>query len=189
VTGTDPSPPLRRLPVPQCEPPYDDERPGEPTPAPSAGAHGPAVQGALALSFVLPSGLPATPEVPPDLRLVPPPDDDFGPRPTARAALPEPRRWGARLVQAVVEVLAGERPVAQLLRWTTDDVYAQLVGDRRPPRTSVSRAVVRSIHVCEPVDGVAEVAATVRQGPRTVAVALRLEGLDGRWLATALVVG
>ena len=41
----------------------------------------------------------------------------------------------------------------------------------------------------EPVDGVAEVAALVRRGARSTAVALRLEGLDGRWQCTALELG
>ena len=35
----------------------------------------------------------------------------------------------------------------------------------------------------------AEVAALVRRGVRTTAVALRLEGLDGRWQCTALELG
>ena len=37
--------------------------------------------------------------------------------------------------------------------------------------------------------GSVEVAAIVRRGPRSGAVALRLEGLDGRWLITAIEVG
>jgi hypothetical protein len=48
---------------------------------------------------------------------------------------------------------------------------------------------VSSVRLTEPADGVAEVAATVRRGRRTTAVALRLEGLDGRWQCTALEVG
>jgi hypothetical protein len=177
----------------------------------------PAVQGALALSFVLPSGLPAVPEPPAAHPCVLPgadratwgrtgaaadPDlDDFGPQPTRRAHLPEPRAWGGRLVQALVEVLAGDRPAGQLVRWTSSEVYddvTALVPVRarprwsrpRPPGTEPpTRAAVRSVHVTEPADGVAEVAATVTRGRRTTAVALRLEGLDGRWQCTALELG
>jgi hypothetical protein len=156
------------------------------------------VQGTLALAFVLPNGIPAAPDPPPDLRLVPRPaaeDDadavDFGPQPTPTTALPAARTWSARFAQAVVEVLAGDRPVSQLVRWTTtsvyDDLAALVVGpDGRGP---AARGVVRSIHVSEPVDGVAEVAALVRRGARSTAVALRLEGLDGRWQCTALELG
>ena len=58
---------IRRLPVPRSEPPYDDERASaEDEPAIASGA----VQGTLALSFLLPSGLPAVPEAP-ALRLLP----------------------------------------------------------------------------------------------------------------------
>jgi hypothetical protein len=45
------------------------------------------------------------------------------------------------------------------------------------------------VHVAEPADGVAEVAAMVRRGARTTAVAVRLEGLDGRWQCTAVELG
>jgi len=107
------------------------------------------------------------------------------------SALPEPHGWAARLVQALIEVLAGDRPVGQLVRWTSTEVYDE-VSALTLPRGSgerTSRGVVRSVHVSEPVDGVAEVAALVRRGRRTNAVALRLEGLDGRWQCTALELG
>ena len=146
-----------------------------------------------------PQRVPAAPVPPPDLRLVPSPaaeDDadavDFGPQPTATAALPRPAAWSARFAQAVVEVLAGDRPVSQLVRWTTtsvyDDVAALIVGPAAV-RGAAARGVVRSVHVSEPADGVAEVAALVRRGARSTAVALRLEGLDGRWQCTALELG
>ena len=86
------------------------------------------------------------------------------------------------------------------MRWTSSAVYddvAALLPVHRPGRVSRStgtadqavRAAVCSVHLTEPADGVAEVAATVRRGRRTTAVALRLEGLDGRWQCTALEVG
>jgi hypothetical protein len=208
----------RRLPVPACEPPFDDEV-GRDHTWPAVGAPGrPAgeapVQGTLALAFLLPSGLPAAPRPAPALHLVPDlparcdstaVEDlaDFGPQPTSRAALPEPRAWAGRLVQAIVEVLAGDRPLTQLVRWTTTEVYEEvtaLLSARRPAGVhgqasgrravdEVVRAAVSSVRLTEPADGVAEVAATVRRGRRTTAVALRLEGLDGRWQCTALEVG
>jgi hypothetical protein len=193
---------LRRLPVPVSEPPYDDERPGRYGVVTATSTRsgwdrgsGPAVQGTLALAFVLPSGVPAAPVAPPELRLVPRPsaqDDadevDFGPQPTGTAALPPLRRWSAQFAQAVVEVLAGDRPVSQLVRWTTSGVFDDLAG-RIDASPSESRGVVKSLHVSEPADGVAEIAAAVRRGPRSTALALRLEGLDGRWQCTALEVG
>jgi len=68
-------------------------------------------------------------------------------------------------------------------------VFDDLAGRIDTSPTEPSRGVVRSLHVSEPADGVAEVAASVRRGPRCTALALRLEGLDGRWQCTALEVG
>ena len=186
---------LRRLPVPASEPPYDDERAGH-----HAGPGVPAVQGTLALAFLLPSGVPSTPVAPPELRLVPARPEaeeeadavDFGPQPTATADLPEARSWAGRFAQALVEVLAGDRPLAQLVRWTTTGVYDEVSGLVAGPGTAspdAARGVVRSVHVSEPADGVAEICALVRRGARSTAVALRLEGLDGRWQCTALELG
>jgi hypothetical protein len=46
---------------------------------------------------------------------------------------------------------------------------------------------VRSIHVQQRPEGIAEVSATVRRGGRYAAVALRLEGVNGGWQCTELV--
>ncbi len=186
----------RRLPAPQCEPPYDEEfaLPGDRVQVTAR----PAAQGTLALAFRLPSGLPARPVAPPRLRLVPgqhDPDFDpeFAPQPTPRTALPAPTAWSARFVQALIEVLWGGRPSTQLLRWTDAAVYAHIQRRAgvamRVPATRGARPLVRSLRVCEPNDGVAEVAAVVQRGERTIAIALRLEGIDGRWQCTVLELG
>jgi hypothetical protein len=49
--------------------------------------------------------------------------------------------------------------------------------------------VLGAVHVCEPVDGVAEVSAVARRDGRAHAVAARLEGIDGRWRCTAVQIG
>jgi hypothetical protein len=174
-----PGDPLRLRPVPRIDGPYDDE-----VPEPAS-----AVYGNLALAFPAPSrsGVP--------LRLVPPADgdDSSGLGPTRRDALPDPRPWTARLAQAVAEVLAGARPATQLSRVATLDVLRLLerssgrLGARRDCPTR--RPVVSSVHVSEPRDGVAEVCAVLDTGPRRRALAMRLEGADGRWRCTALQVG
>lgn len=209
---------VRRLPLPAWDPPYDDEI-DPPGALRTARVRGTAVQGTLALAFVLPSGVPAIPELPaeltpapaapgrpgplgqPPLRLVGAPDAEealdeveFGPQPTPRAALPEPRHWAGRFVQAVVEVLGGDRPASQLVRWTSTEVYDSVACRVLPSAgaggaIAPTRGVVRSVHVTEPADGVAEVTALVRRGLRCTAVALRLEGMDGRWQCTALELG
>lgn len=178
--------PLRLMRAPVADPPYDDELP------PCA----PLVDGSLALAFP-PTGEPVA------LRLVPPAsiDDDFGPQPTPRADLPDPRPMTRRLTQAIVEILAGARPAGQLARYTTFDVLEHLerstgrLGQAGPERLHSAgrgapmRPVVASVHVSEPADGVAEVCAVVDTGPRRRALALRLEGLDGRWRCTELQFG
>lgn len=122
-------------------------------------------------------------------------DAFFGPQPTPSTALPDPAALSRSLVQAVVEVLGGVRPAAQLLRWLSADVYAgvqrraALAARLRRGRVPARRVVVRQVQVCVPRDGVAEAAVVVRDGDRVRAVALRLEGLDGRWRVTALEVG
>jgi uncharacterized protein DUF6459 len=126
-------------------------------------------------------------------------DEDDAPQPTPRDQLPEPVPWAGRLVQGILEVLSGVRPLSQLVRWTTTEVYDSIATrtEHRSRRISETREiaphrlaeVVRSVHVSEPVDGIAEVCAIVQQGPRCRAVALRLEGIDGRWQCTALQIG
>ncbi|HZI98105.1 MAG TPA: Rv3235 family protein [Actinomycetales bacterium] len=168
---------LRSLPVPVSEPhdvrtvrrQHDDV---------------PATQGSLALAFTSAAGEDDEP------------DPEFGPQPTSSRDLPEPGAACTALVRAVVEVLGGTRPSSQLARWLTTDVYAALQRRaglaarlRRGAAPSARQAVVRRVRVCEPRDGVVEACAVVIDGGRVRAVALRLEGLDGRWRATAVEVG
>jgi hypothetical protein len=97
----------------------------------------------------------------------------------------------------VVEVLGGDRPLSQLLRWTSQRVYVEL--DRRLTiltRTSDAgrrlrtiRPQVRSVHVFHPTPTTAEVSVHVRHGPRSRAIAARLELTGGRWQCTALQLG
>ena len=83
-----------------------------------------------------------------------------------------------------------DRPMEEQSGWDPHAAFMDaLVVGPAAVRGAAARGVVRSIHVSEPVDGVAEVAALVRRGARSTAVALRLEGLDGRWQCTALELG
>jgi len=127
-------------------------------------------------------GVPQTPE----LRLV----HDSG-------SSEEVQLWAARFAQAVVEVLGGDRPLAQLVRWTSQRVYVEL--ERRVSilaRTSdagrrkrMVRPQVRSVHVFHPTPESAEVSVHVRHGQRSRAIAARLELVSGRWQCTALQLG
>jgi hypothetical protein len=118
--------------------------------------------------------------------------DDDAPRPrTPLAQLPASRPFAHALVQRLLEVLAGLRPVSQLQSDTTFELFTEL-EQVLPARTRAtgprpSRRDVRSVHVQESDDGVAEVCATVRRDGRVTALALRLEGVDGAWRCTALL--
>lgn len=169
-------PALRLLPVPACEPPYDDELPG----------HGTGRQDARPAATTGPlRGLTL-------LRLVPDEDDDepvANARPTETSDLPPVRPAAQALVQGLLEVLGGVRPVHQLRRATSMElfdeleawVHAQPRATGRRPRTGA----VRSLHVQER-PGIAEVSATVARGGRAAALALRFEGTDGQWRCTQL---
>jgi uncharacterized protein DUF6459 len=208
----------RRVPIPTAEPTHDGRGKRK---RPIGVQHKPITQGSLALDLL---------DEPEEehwftschLSLVDEIDDDdddqfFAPQRTPRMQLPHPKPWCARFVQALIEVLAGERPAVQLSRWTTDGIFtevnrrarviAQARGPMQPighPRqrqrmhggrplsragSAAGRLAVRSVHVSEPVDGVAEAAVHVQHGNRSRAIAVRIEGLDGRWRCTALELG
>jgi hypothetical protein len=119
------------------------------------------------------------------------PDADFGPVWSSRSDLPDPRETGRRVVTTVLEALAGRRPLPQVGPLTSPGVYTALATGRRPRWCAEGTApiLVGAVHVCEPVDGVAEVSAVARRAGRAHAVAIRLEGIDGRWRCTAIRIG
>jgi hypothetical protein len=167
------SSPLVRRPVvrrvPRLEPPYDDEL---------AEAQLQLVPQLEELPFEEPAPRRLEHEI-----------DFFDPQPTPRRDLPDPERWATRFLQAVLETMAGCRASAQLHEWTSPAVHAQVVGSaqaRRGITSARALPLVRSVHVGEPADGVAEVCAVVQRGHRFAAVAARLEGFDGRWRCVAL---
>jgi len=122
----------------------------------------------------------------------------FDPQPTPRAALPDPRETIERLALIGCEIIAGIRPVEQIGRWVTEDVY-RVVAERsiaarrnRAARGQATKSppliIVGLTVVSEPRDGVVEGVSLVRFGQRTRAVCVRLEGLDRRWRASALAL-
>jgi hypothetical protein len=175
-----PRPRVTAFRAPDPEPPYDDEVP-------------PVIAPGIRASLALAPWRAADQRV--ALRLVAEPEPDveddgaFDPVRTPRADLEDPLPRATMLARALLEALAGVRPLAQLTRWTTPEVFAQLEPLVAARGWRPWAATVRRVLVAEPVEGVAEVAAVVQRGPRAGALALRLEGLDGRWLVTALQLG
>jgi hypothetical protein len=110
-------------------------------------------------------------------------------------------QWVHRFVQATVEIVGGDRPVSQLLRWTSravhDDLHRRAVlvaraGGHAPgvARVQPVRPHVVSVHTSLVTPRVAEASARVRYGGRSRAVALRFERRDDapeeHWVCTAL---
>jgi len=121
------------------------------------------------------------------------PDRDFDRRPTPVWELPDPKTATARIAQILIDVMLGQRPVSQLNSVTNATVRANVVRAvaALPPSTLTTRVrlQVASVRVTIPGPGIVEASAVIRGTNRSRAMALRLEGLDGRWLCTALRVG
>lgn len=121
----------------------------------------------------------------------------FAQQPSSRSELPGPVPLLENLTRCVIEILAGARDLEQISRWVTDDVYRHLLKRvvlSARARQAKGRVPVRptfaigSTSICEPRDGVIEAVVIVRGRARVRAVALRLEGLDSRWRASAINV-
>lgn len=105
--------------------------------------------------------------------------------------------WAHRFVQASVEIVGGDRPASQLLRWTTGSVYADLrrravlvarAGGHEPGvgRVQPVTPQVVSVHTSFLSPTVAEASARIRYGARSRALALRFERRQDRWVCSAM---
>jgi hypothetical protein len=120
-------------------------------------------------------------------------DPHFGPQATGAQLLPEPRAWVQRLAGALLECMTGVRSTAQIARWVSPLIYERVnarsvIAKRRGARP-LHRSLVRKVHVCAPDDGVVEASVVVQHDGRVRAMALRMVGVDGRWMVTALEMG
>jgi hypothetical protein len=109
--------------------------------------------------------------------------------------------WVARFAQAAVEIVGGDRPPSQLVRWTTETVYADLerraqlvaqAGAHRPGTARVQpvRPTVVGVRTSFVQAWTVEAAFRIRFGHRSRAVAARFDrirdGSGDRWVCTAL---
>jgi len=202
--------------VPACWPPYDDEITGAPAPVrdvtavayaaggpPADGAGEPGSSGtargraseAVGRTDPEPAAKPA--------RTDPEPAGEAGGGTAAGqagecGAGPEgPGQWPGQFAQVLAETLAGSRPASQMTPWTTERVRARI---RRlgPLLAAGQRPRVQRVLTSRPGEDVVEVAVVVGFGPRTRALAARLEragprtGTPGRparqarWVCTAV---
>ena len=79
--------------------------------------------------------------------------------------------------------------LGQIVDAGIDLAVADGLGRRAGAGCGRAPFAVGPLHVCEPVDGVAEVSAVAHRAGRAHAVAARLEGIDGRWRGTAVQIG
>jgi len=108
--------------------------------------------------------------------------------------LPDARAWGVALATTLLEVVAGRRPSSQLGRWLAADVLTDLprVLPDRAAQAALRAAApdgsarLQSVRLQYPRTGAAEVGVHARFGRRSLAMALRLEAHQARWLCTAL---
>ena len=195
----------RLLPLRAVEPPFDDGGDwGKPRSAPA--------QPRLPLAFAPRTVRPVT-FYSPQRHLTGPAtvEGDLGSAPawraTPRSELCDPVPWARQLARGVAEVLVDARAPRQLAAWLTEDAHTELrraawryrvharrrngrpTGAGTRARERSVRILVRSVHVTEPRDGVAEISAHLCIDGRGVAVALRAEGRDGRWVCTAIDLG
>lgn len=174
-TAPHPQPSRRRThlaAVPDCEPPFDDERPG----------FGPVSTAAARWTWSRSVGVPVVDWTVPSWCN----DTDMGVERTARSALPDPRETAGVLARAVIEALAGLRQLNQLSTHCSPEVFAAL---KVRVRTGGAPPKLMSVRASEPTDGIAEASAVFRRGARAAALAFRLQGIDGRWRVTALQIG
>lgn len=124
-------------------------------------------------------------------------EEFFGRQPAVASNLPDPKPLLENLTRCVIEVLAGARDLEQISRWVSMDVYKHLLKRvslsaraRRVKGQSPARPMftIGSTIICQPSDSVIEAVVIVRGRARARAVAIRLEGLDNRWRATAINV-
>ena len=124
-------------------------------------------------------------------------DDYFGIEFANSADLGDPKPVLAFLAQSVIETLAGIRDIEQCARWLSDGVYQQirqksLASNRSRAESSVKalrpNLVVGKISVFSPREGVVEGVVIIHNIGRARAVAIRLEGYNGRWRAKSIAV-
>ena len=174
-------PPIRILPIPEHRPPYLD--PDIPWNEFEIEAQRAAlyVQDALAFEFM--------------------PRRSDAEYDTPATDLPDPEPWLRASCQAVLEVMAGLRPPAQVVRSCSPDVYlavarryasARRRAAAQPTQPGVDRIrrpnVVR-IRVTRPDPAVVEAVVLLNVGPRVRAMAIRADAASTGWRITALELG
>ena len=168
-----------RLPLPAAGPAFDDQ----------AGLDLPSPRMALQAA--------APPAPPPDSASPPPRSPPDRPTSADRPAPPDgpnTREWATRFAQALAEALAGSRPSRQIAPWTTEQARRR-IRQLGPALQAGPRPVVRRVLTSAPRRDVVEMTVIIAVGPRTRAIAVRLEragvnparpGRGQAWICTVI---
>ena len=107
----------------------------------------------------------------------------FEPIPTSASELPEITEFATTFAKGVLEIWAGKRPPAQLIKWCAPNIYQELQTSMKFQRTV---GKFRKIHITQPLDGLCEIVVTVRFDERLRTMTMRFEGVDHKWICTSL---
>jgi hypothetical protein len=110
-------------------------------------------------------------------------ESDDSPQPTSSSQLPDIRIWTISLAVSALEVFAGRRNPAQLAVRCHPVIYQELLVGAGLLK-EIGKVV--KIHQDHPFDGIVESSMLIKFSDRVRAMVLRAEGIDGRWLCTAL---
>jgi Family of unknown function (DUF6459) len=85
--------------------------------------------------------------------------------------------WPSQFAQVLAETLAGSRPQGQIAAWTTDQARKRIrqLGPMLAAQAAGAAPRVRRVVTSRPAIGVVEMTVVVGCGPRTRALAVRLE--------------
>ena len=110
-------------------------------------------------------------------------EEDDRPVPTSASDLPDIAQWTMSFATNFLEIVAGRRTPYQLATRCHHVIFRQLLSTVGCEK-EIGR--IRKIHQDQPLDGICESVVTIRFGERLRALVIRTEGVDGRWLCTAL---
>lgn len=109
---------------------------------------------------------------------------------TDAAQASDPSALCCSVVQAAVEVLRGIRPLTQMARWLSPEIYEALARRREVTTAdgapaSTLQARIRRARVVRVSDSAAEATVIVQDHHRVRAAAIRVEHLRGSWRVVA----
>lgn len=104
--------------------------------------------------------------------------------------LPDPELWSKQLAIALAEVLIGDRPAYQLIRFLAFDVYCSVEKQAVKHGTDARRVrpLIRCVKISKLNETVVNASAVIQKGVRGRAMAMRLVAESDRWRCTELLV-